>query len=123
MCISRQPFGRFAPFLLQWSLYGLQNTKNRRVWCAGWSDTAYGCSKSRVHAAAAEAGGPNLQVLSLTALKSLHIKAELETCKLGPPALGACKNYTHFGPQCPPSAISSLAYKNMCHGYFFLAHN
>jgi hypothetical protein len=34
-------------------------TKNRQVWRAGWSDTAYGCSKSRNHAAAAEAGGPS----------------------------------------------------------------
>jgi hypothetical protein len=30
----------------------LKITKNHRVCCAGWSDTAYGCSKSTVHAAA-----------------------------------------------------------------------
>ena len=80
-----------------------ENTKHDSVWCAGWSDTAYGCSKSRVHAAAAEAGGPNLHVSSSAAPKSLHSRAELETCKLGPPALGACKKYTHFGPQITPS--------------------
>jgi hypothetical protein len=84
------------------------NTKNHSVWCFGWSDTAYGCSKCSVHAAAAEAGGPDWPVLSSAALKSLksglHIRAELETCQLRPPALGSCKKHTHFGPQCPPSA-------------------
>jgi len=50
------------------------------VWCAGWADTAYGCSNSRVHAAAAEAGGPSLYVLSSAALESeLHIRAALES--------------------------------------------
>ena len=78
--------------------------KNHSVWCAGWSETAYGCSKSRVHAAAAEAGGQNLQVSSSAALES-HIRAELETCRLWPPALGACKKYTHFWPQITPSGI------------------
>jgi hypothetical protein len=29
--------------------------------------------------------------------------AELKTCQLGPPVLGACKKYTHFGPQITPS--------------------
>ena len=45
-------------------------TPTSLIWCAGWSDTAYDCSKSRVHAAAAEAGGPNLQVSSSAASKS-----------------------------------------------------
>ena len=31
--------------------------------------------------------------------------AELETCKLWPPALGASKKYTHFWPQITPSDI------------------
>jgi len=34
---------------------------------------------------------------------NLHNRAELETYQLGPPALGACKNHTHFGPQITPS--------------------
>ena len=34
---------------------------------------------------------------------NLHSRAELETCKLGPPALGACKKYTYFGPKITPS--------------------
>ena len=51
-------------------LQGLRNTNNHSFLCSGWSDTAYGCSKSKVHAVAAEAGGPNWQVLSSTALKS-----------------------------------------------------
>ena len=63
-----------------------------------------GCSKSSVHAAAAEAGGRNLRVSSSAALESLHSRAGLETCKLWPPALGACKKYTHFWPQITPSA-------------------
>jgi len=29
---------------------------------------------------------------------NLRSKAELEACKLWPPALGACKKCTHFGP-------------------------
>jgi hypothetical protein len=88
-------------------LQGLQNTKHHSVWCAGWSDTAYGCSKSRVHAAAAEAGGPSWYVSSSAALESelslkLHISAELETYQLGPPALGVCKNRTISGLSVPP---------------------
>jgi len=72
ICISRQTLALFAPLFLQLSylLQGLQNTKNNSVWCAGWSDTAHPFSKSRVHAAAAEAGGPNLHVSSSAALKS-----------------------------------------------------
>ena len=57
-CISRQP--SFCPI----SMFFIKNTKNHRVWCAGWSDTAYCCSKSKVHAAAAEAGGPSWYVSS-----------------------------------------------------------
>ena len=35
----------------------------------GWLKSAYGCSKSRVHAAAAEAGGPSWYVSSSAALE------------------------------------------------------
>jgi hypothetical protein len=59
-----------------------ENTKHDSVWCAGWSDTAYDCSKSKVHAAAAEAGAPNWDVSSLTALKSCCI-SELSLKRLG----------------------------------------
>ena len=105
-CISRQPLALFAPLFLQWSqiIITIKTPKHQTSlsWCTGWSITAYGCSKSRVHAAAAEAGGQNLQVSSSAALES-HIRAELETCRLWPPALGACKKYTHFWPQITPS--------------------
>ena len=43
-----------------------------------------------------------MQVSSSAALRS-YSRAELETWKLRPPALGACKKHTHSGPQCPPS--------------------
>jgi hypothetical protein len=51
----------------------------------GWLKSAYGCSKSRVHAAAAEAGGPNLPVSSSAALKSYIAELSLKMCKLGGP--------------------------------------
>ena len=35
--------------------------------------------------------------------RNLHSRAELETCQLGPPALGACKKYTNLGPRITPS--------------------
>ena len=35
----------------------------------------------------------------------LHSRAELETCKLWPPALGACKKHAHFWPHITPSVI------------------
>ena len=58
------------------------NTINHRVWCAGWSDTAYGCSKSRDHAVAEEVWAP---LLAGFKLKCSKIRAELETCQLGVP--------------------------------------
>ena len=72
ICISRQPLSLFAHFSCNdlKLLLGLQNTKNHRVWCADWSGTAYGCSKSKVHATAAEAGGPSWYVSSSAALES-----------------------------------------------------
>jgi hypothetical protein len=46
--------------------------KNHSIKCSGWSDSApYGFSISRVHTAAAEAGGLNWQISSSAALKSL----------------------------------------------------
>ena len=52
---------------------------------------------------AAEAGSPDLQTSSLTALKSAY-QSWAWTCKLELPALGACKKFTHFGPQITPYA-------------------
>ena len=93
--------------------------KNHSVWCAGLSETAYGCSKSRVHAAAAEAGGQNLQVSSSAALESLHIRAELETCQLGGPYPRSMQKVTHFGPQIPPSVILGP----LCKSIHFYIHS
>jgi hypothetical protein len=39
------------------------------VWCAGWSDTANGCSKSRVHAVTDWYGSTNWQFSSSAAWK------------------------------------------------------
>jgi len=72
ICISRQLLSLFAPFSCNdlYLLYGFQNTKNHSAWCAGWSDTAHPFSEIKVHAAAAEAGGPSWYVSSSAALES-----------------------------------------------------
>ena len=44
--------------------------KNIQFGSFGWSDAAYGCSKSKVHTAAAEAGGLSWYVSSSAALES-----------------------------------------------------
>jgi len=52
-------------------------------------------------------GSHNLQVSSLTALESeLHIRAELETCKLWEPYPRSMQKPYHFWPQITPSGIS-----------------
>jgi hypothetical protein len=49
---------------------------------------------------------------------NLHIRAELETYQLGPPALGACENRTIFGLRLPPLVYLThtgvLTFKQMC---------
>jgi len=64
ICTSRQPLSIFAPISLAMVFIHYKDFKALNITqfgaLAGWSDTAYGCSKSKVHAAAAEADGPNL---------------------------------------------------------------
>jgi len=95
-----------------------QNTKNYSVWCAGWSDTAYGCSKSRIHATAVEAGGSKFPVLSSAAL-NLHSRAELETCKLGGSYPRSMPKPSHFCPQITPSDILVLKLSGFAHLYSY----
>ena len=47
-------------------------------------------------------GPRNWHVLSLTALKSLHIRAELETCKLGGPYPRSMQNVYPFWASVSP---------------------
>ena len=119
ICLSRQPLALFAPLFLQWSLFITRtiNTKNRRIWCAGWSDTAYGCSKGRLGMMMMAYIGPGeiansllrgMGPLSGTFQAQLHwnrhIRAELETCKLWEPYPRSMPKPDRFWPQCPPSA-------------------
>ena len=63
-------------------------------------------------------GPPNFPVLSSTALENLklglHIRAELDTCQLGPPALGACKNRTTPSEKIPAAACSAISKSEGC---------
>ena len=71
--------------------------------------TGFGALAGQIQHMAAQKVGFTLRLLRQVVLAgkfqaqlhwNLHSRAELETCKLWPPALGACKKYTQFRPSC-----------------------
>jgi hypothetical protein len=44
--------------------------KNQTIWCSGWSGTAYGCSKSKFHAAADQAWEPEQALFKLNCFET-----------------------------------------------------
>ena len=83
-------------------IQGFQNTKHHSGWCAGWSDTVYGCSKNRVHAAADQAWAPLFARFKLSCIGILHIRAELAACKLGGPYPRRMQIPYQFWPEITP---------------------
>ena len=83
-------------------LKGLYNTRNHSVWCSGWSDTAYGFSKSRVHAAADKAWAPQLATMNLICYGYIW-EPNLTVANEGAHTLGKFKKHPHSGSQIDPS--------------------
>jgi len=94
----------FASLFLQWSLFILRTPKHK--------NPQFNALAGQLQHMAAQKVGFTPRLLRQVAITGmfqaqlhwdLHIRPELETYQLWPPALGACENHTHFGPQITPS--------------------
>ena len=107
ICILRQPLSIFAPFLAMILIY-----------CKGFKTlkfTRFGALAGHIRLMAAQKVGFTLRpnrygppILQVSSSAALHIRAELETCQLGEPYLGACKKRTIFWPQITPPCIYTV---------------
>ena len=106
MCISRQPLSRFAPFLLQWSLFILRTSKHQKspglvrwlVRYSIWLLKNLGSRRGRLGM------GPLTCRFQAKCIGICISELSLKRASCGAHTLRACKSHTHFGPQCPPSA-------------------